>query len=639
MADRIECQILNINITATSVEDLAAFLRTQRQKKRGGKYVCNASVSDVMNSKKNETLKSFFDASEIIFPVSGQLVAEMHVQGYPVAKKINMDSFVDKVLSMSVDNGFKQLFVIDKKEDYSNIVDNTLDHYPGLLYDLTTVEDVLKKGAEYINGFDADYVWFVSDNLEMRKWLSSNASDISGYSIALSYGMIKQNGKLSSDGAKRIKPGYIGMNIRFLIETGGKIAVSTLSWAPALAMILTIFILSAQTGEVSNQASIKVANDMSRFSFMGMDLSYDQYMTMMDALNAIVRTLGHMGEYALLAIFTGLAITANGIRGKIRILYMFFIGSVVSIFDEILQFFVPERYCDIVDVITDCTSVLLVSFVFYYIGKIVSRLSKREYSYKGKRRKFLNMFIDDISFDEALGKISEYAKMHEKKYVVTPNADHAIKLEKDATFRQVYENADLIVTDGTPLMWIADSMNCPITEKIPGADMLPRVCEMAAKENLSVFLFGAADGVARKAADKLQKRYEGLNICGVYSPPMGFENEDTELEKAINAINEKKPDILVVGLGSPKQEKFIYKYRKRMEYGVALPFGAAIDFEAGNVKRAPKWMRRNGLEWFYRFLKEPGRLFRRYFVDDIKIFWLAWKYRYEIIRVTKRKEK
>jgi exopolysaccharide biosynthesis WecB/TagA/CpsF family protein len=113
---------------------------------------------------------------------------------------------------------------------------------------------------------------------------------------------------------------------------------------------------------------------------------------------------------------------------------------------------------------------------------------------------------------------------------------------------------------------------------------------------------------------------------------MDFGQDKEEVDKAIKAINARKPDILVLSLGSPKQEKFLYKYKDQMEFGVALPVGAAVDFEAGNVNRAPKWMRSIGLEWFYRFLQEPGRLFKRYFIDDMKIFYLAWKYRNEVVK-------
>ena len=632
MADIVKCQVLNTFLAATGTKELVAFLRDEAVNRYRGKYICNASVSDVMTAEGDRDFSDYLNSALVAFPVSGQLIAEMHVQGYPVAKKINMDAFVGTLLDDLAKTGNSILFVCRDKSDYEELVENLLDKHPGLNYELRTYDNINPALVK------EDYVFASVTDDESRNWIVKNAPLMNALTIGLSYGLKTGRSSLSSDALKRIRPGYIGMNIRFMIATGGKVALSTLSWAPALAVLVTIFILSSQTGEISNQNSFKVATDVSRFTFLGIDMSSAHYEILMQSLNAIVRTLGHMGEYAALALCVGMAITVNGFHGRIRAIYIMFMCGVVSVADEIFQLFVPERYCDLFDVIVDCTSVMFVALIFNLIEKIFSiiiRKKKEPVSYRGHRRKFLNIFIDDISFDEAVDRIESFCREETgaKRYVVTPNADHVVKLEKDGTFRLVYENADLIITDGTPLMWIAESVRCPITEKIPGADMLPRVCEMASKKGYTMFLLGAAEGVAKTAAEKLTKKYSGLNIVGTYSPSYGFENDEEELEKVFGEINKVCPDILVVGLGAPKQEKFIYKYRDRMTFRVALPFGAAIDFEAGNVKRAPKWMRKNGLEWFYRFLKEPGRLFKRYFIDDIKIFAIAWKYRYEIIRV------
>ena len=132
--------------------------------------------------------------------------------------------------------------------------------------------------------------------------------------------------------------------------------------------------------------------------------------------------------------------------------------------------------------------------------------------------------------------------------------------------------------------------------------------------------------MAKKAAENLSNKYNGLKISGTYSPSYGFENDEKEISKIITMINKAKPDILAVGLGAPKQEKFIYKYKDKLNVPISLAIGASIDFEAGNVKRAPRWMQKSGLEWFYRFLKEPKRMFKRYFIDDLKIVKIYFKY-------------
>lgn len=239
----------------------------------------------------------------------------------------------------------------------------------------------------------------------------------------------------------------------------------------------------------------------------------------------------------------------------------------------------------------------------------------------------MNTKIDNCTMEEALVAIEQLIHENKNSYVVTPNVDHIVKLEKDEEFREVYKNASLILTDGKPLIWIANLYKTPIKEKISGSDLFPRVCEVAAKKGYKMFFLGAAEGVAAKAAENLAKRFQGLNVVGTYSPPFGFEKDEEELEKIIKLIRGVKPDILIVGLGSPKQEKFIYKYREQLGVPVSLGLGASLDFEAGNVKRAPKWVADHGLEWFYRFLSEPKRLFKRYFIDDTKILMLAWKYR------------
>ena len=212
-------------------------------------------------------------------------------------------------------------------------------------------------------------------------------------------------------------------------------------------------------------------------------------------------------------------------------------------------------------------------------------------------------------------------------YVVTPNVDHIVRLEKDEELQKVYKNASLILTDGKPLIWISKWYKTPIKEKISGSDLFPRVCQLAANKNYTMYLLGAAEGVADTAARNLMEKYPGLNIVGTYSPPFGFEKNKQEMNKIKTQIQDVHPDILIVGLGCPKQEKFMYYHCKELGVPISFGLGASIDFEAGNIKRAPKWMSNHGLEWLYRFSKEPKRLFKRYFVDDLKIIQVARKYR------------
>lgn len=242
------------------------------------------------------------------------------------------------------------------------------------------------------------------------------------------------------------------------------------------------------------------------------------------------------------------------------------------------------------------------------------------------RMKFMNTEIDNLTMKEALCKIDCLIRQNKNAYVVTPNVDHIVQLEEGGELCEVYEHADLILTDGKPLMWIAKWYKTPIKEKISGSDLFPLLCGLAARRGYKMFFLGAAEGVAAKAAENLKKRYPGLNVVGTYSPPFGFEKDENEMTKIEDMIHQAAPHILIVGLGCPKQEKFIYHNREKLGVPISLGLGASLDFEAGNVKRAPKWMSNCGLEWVYRITQDPKRMAKRYY-NDFKIVKIAAKYR------------
>ena len=243
------------------------------------------------------------------------------------------------------------------------------------------------------------------------------------------------------------------------------------------------------------------------------------------------------------------------------------------------------------------------------------------------RIKFMNTEIDNLTMQEALKEIDKLIKERKYAYVVTPNVDHILQLETNKELQAVYANASLILTDGKPLLWIAKWYGTPIKEKISGSDLFPLLCKMAAEKKYTMFFLGAAEGVAAKAADNLMKRYKGLQVVGTYSPPYGFEKDQIEMNKINTMIRNANPHILIVGLGCPKQEKFIYYNREELGVPISLGLGASFDFEAGNIKRAPKWMADHGLEWLFRITQDPKRMAKRYLVDDRKILSLAIKYR------------
>lgn len=235
------------------------------------------------------------------------------------------------------------------------------------------------------------------------------------------------------------------------------------------------------------------------------------------------------------------------------------------------------------------------------------------------QRQIINIFdtsIDNVTMEESIKYIEYLINNKKNAYVVTPNVDHIVKIQKDSLFKEIYENADLVLADGVPVVWASKLLKKPLKEKVSGSDLFPELCKFAAEKGYSVFFLGAAPGVVDTASEKLKQAYPSLKVVGTYSPSYGFEKNEEESNKIVEMIKESKPDILFIGVGAPKQEKWVYKYKNKYNVPVSLGIGASFDFIAGNINRAPKWMQKCGLEWFYRFCQEPKRLFKRYFVED-----------------------
>ena len=242
------------------------------------------------------------------------------------------------------------------------------------------------------------------------------------------------------------------------------------------------------------------------------------------------------------------------------------------------------------------------------------------------RIKFMNTEIDNLTMAETLLAVDELIQKNKNAYVVTPNVDHIVKLESNERLKNAYSEADLILTDGKPLVWASWLYRNPIKEKVSGSDLFPELCNLAAKRHYTMFFLGAKEGVAVKAAEKLKKIYPELEIAGCYAPPLGFENDAKELKKIETLIKSAKPHILVLALGCPKQEIIAYQYRNLLEVPLTICWGATLDFAAGKVKRAPRWMANAGFEWLYRIYQEPSRMFKRYVLEDWKFVKLFVKY-------------
>ncbi len=234
----------------------------------------------------------------------------------------------------------------------------------------------------------------------------------------------------------------------------------------------------------------------------------------------------------------------------------------------------------------------------------------------------VGVLIDNMTMTEAVSGIDAFIETRRPVHVVTPNVDHIVKIQKDAEFRKVYENAGMILADGVPLLWGAWLLETPLKEKISGSDLLPKICEHSVQKNHRLFFLGGRPGAADRAKELLEKKYPGIQIAGTYCPPFGFEKDDFENQKIIRMLLEMKPDILFVGLGAPKQEKWIFQHKHDYQVPVSIGVGASFEFISGMVKRAPLWMQKYSLEWLWRLMSEPGRLWKRYLVEDMEYFWL-----------------
>lgn len=244
-----------------------------------------------------------------------------------------------------------------------------------------------------------------------------------------------------------------------------------------------------------------------------------------------------------------------------------------------------------------------------------------------KKTRMLNTYVNNVTMQETLESIETMIQADKKSYIVAVNVDVIMKIEHDTKLKEITDAADMVLVDGKPLIWISKLHKRPIKEKISGSDLIPELCNLAAKKGYGVYILGGKEGIAEQAKRNVEKKYPGIKILGTYAPPFGFEKDQNELNKVNEMISEAKPDLLIVCFGCPKQEKWIYDNYTKYDAKVSICAGATVDFLAGNVKRCPKWMSNCGLEWLYRFSQEPTRLFKRYFVDDVKILKLVWKYR------------
>lgn len=233
--------------------------------------------------------------------------------------------------------------------------------------------------------------------------------------------------------------------------------------------------------------------------------------------------------------------------------------------------------------------------------------------------------FETTTLEGAVRRIVEKALAHTKGLVVTPNVDHIVLMRDDPRMRAVFGSALFVYADGMPLVWLSRLVygRAGFPERVAGADLLPAVCAAAAATTLRVYFLGGAPGVAEKIRDKMLLAHPGLHVAGVGCPPIGFEHDAAETTRIIEHINSLNVDVLFIGVGTPKQEKWAHDHLARLRVGPILCVGAAFDFAAGTKTRAPRFIQQAGFEWLWRLVHEPRRLWRRYLVQDRRFFGMA----------------
>jgi N-acetylglucosaminyldiphosphoundecaprenol N-acetyl-beta-D-mannosaminyltransferase len=223
----------------------------------------------------------------------------------------------------------------------------------------------------------------------------------------------------------------------------------------------------------------------------------------------------------------------------------------------------------------------------------------------------LGLPFHNVSFADTVEWVRQRIRSRRPAYIATVNMDFVTQAWRDPELQRILLEADLVVADGIPIVWLSRILGHPLKERVTGSDLVPMFAELAAREGFSLFGLGGAPGVAERATAKLVERYPGLRIAGCYSPPKA-DILDMDNAGILARIEAAAPDILLVAFGAPKQEKWVNMHIRRWQVPVAIGIGGSLDFLAGAQKRAPRWVQRLALEWLWRMLSDPRRLFRRY---------------------------
>ena len=230
--------------------------------------------------------------------------------------------------------------------------------------------------------------------------------------------------------------------------------------------------------------------------------------------------------------------------------------------------------------------------------------------------------IDNLSMEETLGRIEGFIVSGGPHQHVVVNVDKLVKASRDPELRRIINACALVNVDGMPVVWASHLLGTPLKERVAGVDLFEALMRRAGAKGWRVFLLGAHEDVVRQVAALYRRRYPGLVLAGYRN---GYWHDGAEEAEVARQVRASRADLLFVAMSSPKKEQFLDKHQVAMRIPFAMGVGGAFDVAIGKVGRAPAWMQQAGLEWFYRFLQEPRRMFRRYFIEDMAFIWLLMK--------------
>ncbi len=230
--------------------------------------------------------------------------------------------------------------------------------------------------------------------------------------------------------------------------------------------------------------------------------------------------------------------------------------------------------------------------------------------------------VDNLTMEETLGRVEGFIQSGRPHQHVVVNVDKLVKASRDPGLRRIINECALINADGMPVVWASRLLGKPLKERVAGVDLFEALMARAGAKGWRVFLLGAREEVVRAVKDTYERKYPKLQICGYRN---GYWKGEAEEAQVAAQVKDSQADLLFVAISSPKKEQFLGRYQAEMKIPFAMGVGGTFDVAIGKVKRAPLWMQKSGLEWFYRFLQEPRRMFRRYFIDDVAFIWLFIK--------------